>query len=183
MYPKFLIYTLLMSASFPLFAQVYGGQNSLKISASGTQQSTLIESGQLVTNYVLDQHRITLMVKTDAMKLNQTAMAQSILEEVLQVSGNPLLLIQLDLAGLGITDNAAASYANAQVPFLVRYNNAIYRGTATASLTLGPEEVLIDFTAQLPIQELGLKVGPAHAAHFSDTLTLAVEGGTAVFKY
>jgi hypothetical protein len=183
MYLKLLICTLLMSISVSGFAQVYGGQNTLKLAASGTQQMTLIESGQLVTNYVLDQHLITMMVKTEAMTLNQTATVQSILDDVLQTESNKLFLVQLNVADLKIESNAAASFEKVAVPFLVRYNGAICRGTATLSLTLSPEEILLDFTAQVPIQELELTVDPKHAAHFSDILTVSVEGGTAAFKY
>lgn len=183
MYLKTLIFLLLASVSLPLSAQVYGGQNTLKLAASGTQQTTLIESDQLVTNYVLNQHLITMMVKTDALKINQTTTVQGVLQDVLQVESNKLFLVQLDVTDLKIESNANASFEQVSVPFLIRYNGTIYRGTATASLDISSEEVLIDFTAQVPLGELGLSTGATHAAHFSNTLTVSVEGGKVIFKY
>ncbi len=181
MFQKLFISLLLMSISVHLSAQVYGGQNTLVLTAEGTQSTTTIESSQLVSNYVSDQQLITMMIKTDAMTLNQSATAQGILEDVLQVSYNKLFLVQLNVADLQL--EAGTSVSEVNLPLLIRYNSMIYRGEATASISVDKEEVALDFHADIPLSELGLKTNSTHAAHFSDLLTVAVKEGKLVFKY
>jgi hypothetical protein len=173
---------LLISVSGSLFAQGFTGLSSCTISSSGTQGNIQLHGDQLVTQLVLDQQKMVMMIKTPLFSVNATERGKSILNEVLLIESNQVFKLEAGISELDLDLQQAVQTGSVSVPITVPYNGSVYEGSGILTIEGDEKTMTLSFEATIDISQLGLSAS-GFSDVFSNYIVFSVEGVSLIRRY
>lgn len=169
---------LLIAVVFSLFlgrlsAQNYAGPVTVKMQSAGTSAETAFESSQLSCRFTPENHKLLMLVKTEALAIEADAIGKRVIEQVLLSAANRLWMMEADLSALA----GGTEAQKVKVPVVITFNNTNYAATAVYSVQTTAETMTFSIEIPVSLAQLKLSVPDLYKGYFSDQMMVSVKEG------